>query len=102
MKRKKIILTFLWLAPLIFALITLASYDKDIDDIRLGFPETFYSKNHGMNLNTGQMGEAVSFRTDEFLRNVGFALLVTLVLLICYALFKKKNTNRYNNEKKWL
>lgn len=44
MKRKKNILLYLWLAPLIFALITLASYDNDIDDIRMGFPETFIQK----------------------------------------------------------
>ena len=89
MKRRTIILTYLWLAPLLFGLITLASYDKDVDDISFGFPETFYSKNHGMNLNTGQMGEAISFHTDEFLRDVGFALIVALILVICYARFKR-------------
>jgi len=68
MKRKKAILTYLWLAPLTFGLITLASYDQHVDDSTCRFPEIFYLKAHGMNLVTGQMGEAISFRTDEFLR----------------------------------
>lgn len=94
MKRKKNILLYLWLAPLIFALITLASYDNDIDDIRMGFPETFYLKVHGKSLITGQTGYGVSFRLNEFLRDLGFALIVTLVVVLLYAWYKKKTGNR--------
>lgn len=90
MTRRKIILTYLWLAPLMFGLITLVSYDNDIDDIRFGFPETFYSKIHGMSLITGQTGYAISFRIWDFLRDFGFALIVTLVVVLIYTRFRKK------------
>lgn len=94
MKRKKVVLIYLWLAPLTFGLITLASFDKDVDDITLGFPEIFYSKTEGMNLITGQMGASMSFRTDEFLRDFGFALIVALIIVLLYARFKRKKSTK--------
>lgn len=47
-----------------------------------------------MSLITGQTGYGVSFRLNEFLRDLGFALIVTLVVVLLYAWYKKKTGNR--------
>ncbi|MCS4224305.1 hypothetical protein [Sphingobacterium sp. BIGb0165] len=43
-----------------------------------------------MSLITGQTGYAISFRILDFLQDFGFALIVTLVVVLVYARFKKK------------
>ncbi|MBZ4191923.1 hypothetical protein [Niabella beijingensis] len=76
--------------PIVFGLVTLASFNKDVDDIYFGFPEIFYLNTQGVSPIPGRIGSSISFRLDEFLRDLGFALIITLVLVLLYARFKRR------------
>jgi len=93
MNIKKLLLTYLWLAPAMFALITLVSYSNDLYNdgaLKLGFPKAFFSKSYGMSVLTGEVGVTSHFYAKKLLLDIGFAMIVAVLLLICYTLFKRK------------
>lgn len=90
---KKLLLTYLWLAPVMFVVITLISYSNDLYNdgaLNLGFPKTFFSKSYGMNVVTFETGVTSHFSAVKLLWDIGFAMIVALILLIFYALLKRK------------